>query len=80
MGDRLVKLAEFENAFDAETLKLCLEDKGIKAIVTGQNIHGLICVDGMVNVRVEIFEKDLSRAKQILNSEEFTSGQQKGDQ
>jgi len=80
MDDRLIKLAEFENAFDAETLKLRLEDEGIKAVVTGQNIHGLICVDGMVNVQVEIFEKDLSKAKQILDSMEFTSEQQKGDQ
>ena len=80
MGDRLVKLAEFENAFDAETLKLRLVDEGIKAIVTGQNIHGLICADGMVNVRVEIFEKDLPKAKQILDSTEYTSGREKGDQ
>lgn len=80
MSDRLVKLAEFENTFDAETLKLRLEDEDIKAVVTGQNIHGLICADGMINVRVEIFEKDLPRAKQILDSIEFNSGQEEGDQ
>ena len=80
MGDRLVKLAEFENDFDAETLKLRLEDEGIKAVVTGQNIHGLICADGMINVRVEIFEKDLPQAKQILDATEFTSGRKEGDQ
>jgi Putative prokaryotic signal transducing protein len=80
VGDRLVKLAEFENDFDAETLRLRLEDEGIKAVVTGQNIHGLICADGMVNVQVEILEKDLSRAKQILDAQESASGQQKDDQ
>ncbi|MBN1457514.1 MAG: DUF2007 domain-containing protein [Sedimentisphaerales bacterium] len=80
MADRLIKLAEFENDFDAETLKLSLEEEGIKAVVTGQNIHGLICADGMINVRVEIFEKDFPKAKQILDAAEFTSRQQEGDQ
>ena len=79
MSDRLVKLAEFENDFDAETLKLRLEEEGIKSVVTGQNIHGLICADGMVNVRVEILEKDVLRAKQILDAQEFNS-EQKDDQ
>ena len=70
MSDRLIKLAQFENAFDAETLKFSLEEEGIRSVITGQNIHWLRYFGGMRYVYVEILEKDLPRAKQILDAQE----------
>jgi putative signal transducing protein len=80
MSDRLVKLAEFENDFDAETLKFRLEDEGIKSVVTGENVHRLGYFGVAQYVYVEILEKDFPRAKLILESQELTSKQEKGDQ
>ena len=68
MGDKLVTLAEFENSLSAQFARARLKDDGIKAVIVGQNIKGLLPTDGMLNVELKIFAKDFDRAEEILKS------------
>lgn len=69
MEDKLVTVAEFQSSpLDAQMAKSALEDNGIKAVVVGDNIHGLLPTDGMLFIQLKVFEKDIPQAKEILEA------------
>ena len=79
MDDKLVTIAEFESNLGAQMAKANLESSGIKAIIVGENIHGLLPADGMLNVELKVLEKDASQARIILDSEQSPLEDQQED-
>jgi hypothetical protein len=69
MGDRLVKVAQFEDYIQAELAKQRLADFGIEAVVTGANAAntyaGFFCIEGP---ELQVLESRAEEAKEILNS------------
>lgn len=65
MDDRVVTFAEFGNSLDAQMAKSSLESNGLKATIVGENLKGLLPADGMLNVQLKVFAKDLAEAGEI---------------
>ena len=66
MSDKLVTIAKFDSAFDAELAKAVLEDNGIKAAVVGGDLVANMPTIEPIKVELEVFEDDAERAKQLL--------------
>jgi len=67
MPDRLIKIAEFNNSFDAELAKVTLENEGIRAAVVGQNLSAIQPYSFPNAVELHVLETDAQRAIEILN-------------
>lgn len=82
MDDKLITLVEFQdNPLDAQMAKSALQDCGIKAVIVGDNVHGLLPVDGMMYIQLKVFEKDLPRATKIIEDmQNTTDDQQEADE
>ncbi len=77
MDDKLITVAEFQdNPLDGQMAKSALEDHGIKAIIVGDNVHGLLPVDGMMYIQLKVFEKDLPQATKVLEDMQNTTDDQ----
>ena len=67
MGERLVKIAEFENYIEADLARQLLEDFGIKSVVTGQNAaniySGISAIEGPA---LEVMESQAKEALEII--------------
>ena len=70
MADKLVKIAEFTDYIEAEMAKQLLADYGIEAVVTEENAANLYPISGAVGPELQVLEKDLQRAKEVLESHE----------
>jgi len=79
MDDKLVTIAEFQSDLDAQMAKSALESNGISAIIVGGNIKDLLPADGMLNVQLQVFDRDAQRAKTILDSQGEQCGPQEND-
>lgn len=69
MEDKLVKIADYETGFEAELAKTRLEDEGIKAAVLGGDLVANMHTIEAFRVELQVFEKDVKKAMQILESE-----------
>lgn len=67
-NDKLVTIGEYAVLYDAEFAKSRFESEGIKAMVVGENVHGLYPADGMLYVQLKVLESDTEQAKSILES------------
>lgn len=69
--EKLVSVAEFENSFDAELAKVTLENAGIRSTILGEDI-GIIqpYSSTLFHVELQVFEKDLERAREVLAQQE----------
>ncbi len=76
MDDKLVTIAQYHNQFEAQILKDNLEADGIKAIINGENIHGLYPFSGMQNVQIQVLQKDVEKAIQILELDSISPDHQ----
>ena len=79
MDDKLITIAEFESNLDAQMAKASLESSGIKAMIVGENIHGLLPADGMLNVELKVLEENAREARIILDSEQSQLENQQED-
>ena len=70
MDDKLITIAEFNENLEAQMARATLESNGIKAVITGENIKGLLPVDGMLNVELQVFAADAEKAKKLLDSQQ----------
>ena len=67
MDDKLVTIARFTDNIQAEMAKQLLDDFGIKAIVTGQNVANVYAgVPAVMDLELLTFESHAHRARQIL--------------
>jgi len=72
MDDKLVTIARYHDQFEAQILKGNLEAAGIRAIIAGQNIHGLYPFSGMQNVQIQVLQKDVTQAMEIVELENIS--------
>lgn len=64
---KLVTIADYENEFDAELAKLTLDNAGIESVVMGEDIGAIKPFSTTnYNVELQVFEKDVEKAKQVL--------------
>ena len=70
MADRLIKIAEFDNGFDAELAKVTLENEGIQATVFGDNLSAIQPYSFPNAVELHVLESDAQRAIEILNEKQ----------
>ena len=68
MGDKLITVAKFANTIEAQLAKQLLADSGIKSIITGGNIADLYHLPAVGMARLETFESQAQKAKEILES------------
>lgn len=69
MFEKLVIIARFTDNIEAELAKQLLEDFGIKAIVTGQNVGNVYSgVAGLIDIELQTFEGQAEQARDILES------------
>ena len=64
--EKLVKIAEFENGFDAELAKVTLENAGIDSVVFGEDLVVNMPSIQPIFIELKVFEKDADRARQVL--------------
>ena len=75
MSDKLVTVADFTDHIAANAFKLQLEAEGIEAVVVGENLMGAYPTYGTMQIEVQVMEKDLDRAKVVLETGDEESEQ-----
>jgi adenylyl- and sulfurtransferase ThiI len=69
MSEKLITIARFSDNIDAELAKQLLEDFGIKAVVTGQNVGNVYSgIAGLIDIELQTFESQAEQAREILES------------
>jgi len=64
---KLVKVAEFDNNFDAELAKVALDNAGIESVIFGEDLTANVTFNTAIfNVEIQVMEDDVERAKQVL--------------
>ncbi|MBE0534722.1 MAG: DUF2007 domain-containing protein [Phycisphaerae bacterium] len=66
MEDKLITVAQFDTAFDAELAKMRLENDGIAAIVVGDSLVANMYTIEAIKVHLLVFERDADRARSLL--------------
>jgi len=74
MADKLVTVAQFADYIEAELAKQLLDDFGIKSVVTGENVANIYSgLPALADLRLQTFESQAKRAKEILESDNKTT-------
>ena len=69
MPEKLVTVARLADYIEAEMAKQLLEDSGIKAALTGENVtNTFTAMPGVTDLELQTFESDADRAREILES------------
>ena len=71
-NQKLVTIARFEDAFEAEQAKAILEDEGIRAVLFGADLMTTMPPMSRVHIILQVFEEDKARAEQILSEQPST--------
>ncbi len=66
MEDKLVTVGEFETGFEAELVKVRLEEQGVEAIVVGEDLVANMPTIERIKIELQVFEKDAQKAAQII--------------
>jgi hypothetical protein len=70
MEDKLVTIAEYVDSIQAEMAKQVLEDFDIKAVIIGENAANTCLLPTVLTAKLQVFEKDADKAKEILEEQE----------
>ncbi|MBW8035768.1 MAG: DUF2007 domain-containing protein [Planctomycetes bacterium] len=68
MSDKLVTVAKFYTAFEAEIAKLELDNNGINSIIVGGGLATMLPHIECVKAEIKVAEADVENAKAILDS------------
>ncbi len=69
MPDKLVTIAEFADAGQADLAKSLLDDSGIKSVITGQNAANLYAgIPAIARIDLQVLESQAQKASEILES------------
>lgn len=70
MEDKLVTIAQYTDYIEAEMAKQLLEDHGIKAMVTGQNVANVYSgIPALTDLDLQVFGNQTKKAREILESQ-----------
>ena len=71
MDDKLVTVAEYDDSVLADMAKLLLEENGIEAVITGENVGNVLSgIPVAIDLELQVFERDAKRAAEILEAAE----------
>ncbi len=70
MAEKLVKIAEFAESFEANLAKIELENNGIQAVVEGEMLPYAGVVSEMSKIELMVFQKDADKAIEILKNDD----------
>ena len=77
---KLITIGQYESGFEAKQVKIALEDEGIEAVVLGDNLGAGIPYSARNDyIELQVFEKDIERAEQILDEMEKLKGSEDQD-
>ena len=69
MEEKLVTIASFTDNIEAEMAKQLLDDFGIKAVVTGQNVANVYAgVPALIDLDLQVLDSQAQRAREVLES------------
>lgn len=67
--EKLVTIARFTDYIEADLAKQTLEDFGIKAMLTGQNVAYVSGgLPALIDLDLQVFESQVTRAREVLES------------
>jgi len=67
--EKLVTVARFEDYIKADLARQLLEDEGIKAFVTGQNVANVYSgVPAVIDIELQTLESEAAEAREILEA------------
>jgi hypothetical protein len=70
MEDKLVTIAQYADYIEAEMAKQMLEDSGIKAVITGENVANVYSgLPALTDLELQVFESQAEEAIDILESQ-----------
>lgn len=69
MSDELVTVGHFYNEFEAELVKLSLDNNGIHSVVVGGDVNAMLPHVEDFGVELKVMAKDVENAKAILASQ-----------
>jgi hypothetical protein len=69
MADRLVTIAKFTNAYEANRAKGALDEAGIRCTLAGETFASVYPVPPVGAIELQVFENEAERAKQILEEQ-----------
>ncbi len=80
MNEKLITVAQFTSYIEADLARQRLEDEGIKAVVTGENVGNVYSgVPAAVDIELQTLESQAEEAREILESFEPQEGQDDWD-
>ena len=80
MKEKLVPVARFSSYIEADLARQRLEDQGVKAVVTGQNVGNTYSgVPAAIDIELQTLESQAGEAREILESFEPQQGQEDWD-
>ncbi len=69
MEDKLVTVAQYSDYTKAEMARQLLENNGIKAIVTGENVANVYTgMPALMDLELQILKSQAEKAREILES------------
>jgi len=80
MEDKLVTVGEFETGFEAELVKVRLEEQGVEAIVVGEDLVANMPTIERIKIELQVFEKDAEKAAKIIAAIEQENASESDEQ
>ena len=68
MEDKLVTVGEFETGFEAELVKVRLEEQGVEAIVVGEDLVANMPTIERIKIELQVFEQYAEKAAKIIEA------------
>ena len=79
--DKLVTIAEFEQDYEAEMVRVALKEAGIESTVLGGDLLANMPALSPIRIQIQVFGRDVDRAQEILQAQpDQGEGDQGGDE
>lgn len=80
MEDRLVTVGEFETGFEAELVKVRLEEQGVEAVVVGEDLVANMPTIERIKIELQVFEQYAEKAAKIIEAIEQENAPESDEQ
>ncbi|RKY09832.1 MAG: hypothetical protein DRP66_01235 [Planctomycetota bacterium] len=80
MEDKLVTVGEFETGFEAELVKVRLEEQGVEAVVVGEDLVANMPTIERIRIELQVFEQYAEKAAKIIEAIEQEKEQESDEQ
>ena len=80
MEDKLVTVGEFETGFEAELVKVRLEEQGVEAVVVGEDLVANMPTIERIKIELQVFEQYAEKAAKIIAAIEQENASESDEQ